>query len=214
MRSESILYLFTREWTRRRRTVAWYSGSSHRSPNSKENSSVRECVPDWQLLARTENNWEGRNGLWMLAGWQDCARRALGGERYRRKWGLGSERSIDSLETVPKFGKRFFEHLLRIIVGHERIACAARSNISGTTNQAHQAYDKLMDVRPERPNESPHHKCSRCGSRALTRLRRQGITDHLLAALFGLRPYECDACSRRYRQRPYAKENKSPSQLW
>jgi|HubBroStandDraft_2_1064218.scaffolds.fasta_scaffold00140_13 hypothetical protein len=48
---------------------------------------------------------------------------------------------------------------------------------------------KLMDVRPEKPNESlHHHECSGCGSRALTRVRRQEITDHLLAALFGLRP--------------------------
>ena len=41
-----------------------------------------------------------------------------------------------------------------------------------------------MDVRPEKPNESPHHhECSGCGSRALRRVRRQRITDRLLAAV-------------------------------
>ena len=37
------------------------------------------------------------------------ALRASAGRRSRERWGLGSERCIGLPQTVPKFGKRFFE---------------------------------------------------------------------------------------------------------
>jgi predicted RNA-binding Zn-ribbon protein involved in translation (DUF1610 family) len=68
----------------------------------------------------------------------------------------------------------------------------------------------FMGVRLEKLKGSPHrHHCPECGSRELTRVRRKGLIDWLLAELLALRPYDCDDCGRKCHLHPHTKESKS-----
>src|SRR5208282_3119424 len=64
-----------------------------------------------------ENAWGDRSASWMFAGWQGYAPRALVGRKSRERWGLVSERSIGSLERVPKFRKGLSEPRLNLLNG-------------------------------------------------------------------------------------------------
>jgi hypothetical protein len=105
----SSLFRFRNRWTRRRRPERWFSLSWALWLNSNDRSSSSASKPACETQRPRVNAWEDQSASWTLAGLQGCAPRASAGRRSRDRWGLVSERSIGSLERVPKLGKRFVE---------------------------------------------------------------------------------------------------------